>query len=243
MSTGKILVVDDDKDFAKSMAMLLRSKGYDVEVAHSGEEAVDKFSEQDFDITFMDVRMPGKSGVESFLELRKLQPAAQVMMMTAYTVEQILDQAIGAGALGIMNKPLDIDQVVKTIEAARPGGIILVADDDPDFVESLRQLLSKRNYSVLVATTGQEAVETILNDGVDVLILDLRLPILSGLEVYLELKKHGKVLPTIIVTGFAAEEAESIDLLREMSVAGCLHKPFDPEQLIQAIEALIKEHQ
>ena len=59
-----------------------------------------------------------------------------------------------------------------------------------------------------------------------------------GVEVYLELKKRGRTLPTIIITGYAVEEADSINALADMSVTGCLTKPISSEQLLKAIEFL-----
>ena len=105
----------------------------------------------------------------------------------------------------------------------------------------LRQLLGGRGYKVLVARTGQEAISAILADGIDILVLDLKLPILSGLEVYLELKRRNRALPTVIVTGYAEEEAEAISRLRAMSVAGCLIKPFDPQELLNVIRLIEDE--
>jgi CheY-like chemotaxis protein len=67
MDALRVFIVDDDQDFAESLALLIEGRGYQVEVAFSGEEAIAKFREQDFDITFMDVRLPGKNGTESFL--------------------------------------------------------------------------------------------------------------------------------------------------------------------------------
>ena len=65
----------------------------------------------------------------------------------------------------------------------------------------------------------------------------MHLPVLSGLEVYLELKKMGKAYPTIIITGYADEAAASIDKLRFLSVTGCLTRPFAPQKLLGAIQA------
>ncbi len=114
-----IFIVDDDHDFAKSMADIMELHGYDVQTAHSGEEAVSKFRDQDFDVTFMDVKMPGKNGVESFLEIRKLKPDAKVVMITAYSVEQLLEKAIRSGACGILHKPFDMEKATKMIEKLR----------------------------------------------------------------------------------------------------------------------------
>lgn len=240
MKPLRVFIVDDDKDFAQGLAMLLQIEGYDVTLAYSGEEAVEVFKHQDFDLTFMDVKLPNMSGVESFFEIRKLKPDAKIMMMTAFSVEQLLTEAIDGGALGVLNKPLDHEKVLSVLESSKPSGIILVADDDPDFVQSLKIYLSQANYRVMVAYTGQDAVDRVVANGIDILILDLRLPVLSGLEVYLELKRRQCTLPTIIVTGYANEEVDSIDKLKDLSVAGCMVKPFVPEAMLAAIDSLME---
>lgn len=241
MRSLRIFLVDDNQDFAESLADVLKYEGHRVELAFDAESAVQKFREQEFDITFMDVRLPGMNGVEGFFEIRKINPQARVVMMSAYSVEQLLAQAIDQGALGVLRKPFDTPQLLALLEDVRPDGVILMADDDKDFVDSVQNLLVEHGYAVVVAHTGQEAVDVTLADGIDILILDLRLPVLSGLEVYLTLKKHGRALPTIIVTGYAAEEADAIDQLRSMSIAGCLIKPFDPQDLLELVRAVEDE--
>jgi two-component system, NtrC family, response regulator HydG len=241
MKSLNIFIVDDDQDFAESLAEVLAGAGHRVELAFDGESAIKIFREQVFDITFMDVKLPHKNGVESFFEIRKINPRARVVMMTAYSVKQLLAQAIEQGAIGVLRKPFEIPRLLVMLEEVKPDGVILMADDDHDFIDSLQELLVEHGCTVVVAHTGQEAVNAILADGIDILVLDLRLPVLSGLEVYLTLKKHGRALPTIIVTGYAAEEAEAIDKLRSMSIAGCLIKPFDPRDLLEIIRAIEDE--
>jgi two-component system response regulator HydG len=237
MNLPRVFIVDDDRDFAESLALLIEGRDCEVELAFSGEEAIEKFRQRDFDITFMDVRLPGKDGVESFLEIRKLRPAARVVMMTGYSVEQLLEQAVERGAWGVLNKPIDVHRMLGMIEKIKPDGILIV-DDDPDFVESIKDLLVGNGYTVFVAIDGREAIERVRPDGIDILILDLRLPILGGLETYLELKKIGHALPTIIVTAYPEEYADEINQLRSLSVSGILRKPFDPAELLDAVEQL-----
>ena len=67
----RVFIVDDDVDFAESLALVLEENNCEVKLASSGEEAINTFKKLEFDITFMDVKMPGKNGVESFLEIRK----------------------------------------------------------------------------------------------------------------------------------------------------------------------------
>jgi two-component system, NtrC family, response regulator HydG len=238
MSSLKIFIVDDNQDFAESLADLLKLDGHHVELAFDGETAIENFHNNDYDITFMDVKLPGRNGVESFFEIRKINPLANIVMMTGYSVEQIVSQAVENGALGVLSKPIEMPQLLEQLEKVKPSGIILLADDDQDFVDSLEDVLTNSNYRVVVAHTGQEAVDRILANNIDVLILDLKLPVLHGLEVYLTLKEQGRVIPTIIVTGYPLAEADNIDKLHSMSISGCFIKPFDPQDLLDAIKLI-----
>ncbi|MBN4083055.1 response regulator [bacterium AH-315-B06] len=240
MTKLRVFIVDDDIDFAESLAEVLTSRGHHVEMAYSGEDAVERFRDTDFDIAFMDYKLPGKNGVESFFEIRKMKPDAKVMMMTGYRVEHLLRQAVDNGALGVLHKPLAFDDVLEALEKVKLGGLVLIADDDPDFVDSLEDVLTQAGYSVAVAYSGDEAVKKAMENDLEALILDLRMPVINGLDVYLELKKQGRVVPTIIVTGYADEEAATIETLRQESVSGCLVKPFDPLKLLEAIEVAME---
>ncbi len=239
MKKTHILIVEDDQDFAESMADTLELHGHEVQLAVSGEEAVSVFKEKDFDIAFMDVKLPGKNGVESFLEIKKFKPEAKVVMMTAYSVNQLLDEAVENGAWSVLHKPFNMEHVLEMLNRIKQYGI-LIADDDPDFVKSIIDILKKKNYNVYVARDGKEAIERVKSDDIEVLLLDLHMPILSGLEVYVDLKKSGHTVPTIIVTAYAKEEADTLDRLRTLSVTGILTKPFDPKVLLQAVNDLIR---
>ncbi|MDY6880662.1 MAG: response regulator [Desulfatiglans sp.] len=239
MSKLNILVVDDDRDFAESLADVLEMEGHGVEIAFRGEDAVKIFKERDFDITFMDVKLPGKNGVESLMDIRRIKENARVVMMTGYSVEQLLDQATENGAWGVFHKPVDIEEVIKMLNRVKTGGI-LIADDDPDFIEGLKDLLENGGYSVFVAANGMEVIERVKSKRIDVLILDLRMPILNGLETYTELRSQGYNIPTIIVTAYAREERDVLDTLHSLSVTGILSKPFNPEDLIKSVESIVR---
>ena len=238
MRPANVLIVDDEKDLAEGLAEVVELEGHRAAVAFSGEEALEKICGKAFDVIFLDVKLPGMNGVECFLEIRKENPDARVIMMTAYRIEQLLAQAVDNGAAAVLHKPFAPDKILELIDQVRPQGIVLVVDDDPNLVESLQDMLTGRGFQVIVATTGEEAVERALAVDVDVLVLDLRLPAFSGLEVYLNLKSHGRAVPTVIITGYAKEEAEAIETLTSFDGTGCLFKPFEPEQLLRAIDSL-----
>lgn len=238
MTRSRILVVDDDLDHAESLAVILEMEGHEVTVAGSGEEALEKFSAGEFDLSFLDLKLPGMNGVEVLAEMRRRRPGSRAVLMTGYRVEQLIAQAIDEGALRVLRKPFEIEEVLTLVREIEPRGIVLVADDDPDFAASAKQLLSDAGYRVLVANTGSEAIERATSEPVDVLVLDIRLPVLDGLDVYLELKRRGRELPTVLVTAYRTEEADSIDVLRSMSVTGCLFKPFEPTELLNAVDKI-----
>ena len=233
----RILVIDDDQDHAESIADILSMRGYSVDAAFSGEAGVKIFRDQDFDMVFMDVKLPGMNGVETFFEFRKIRPDAKVMMMTGYSLEQLIAQAIENGALGVLHKPFAIAELLQVLDQVKPRGVVLVADDDPEFADSLRPILAQNGYEVVIASTGQEALEKAGGPGVNCLVLDLAMPLLTGMEVYRKLRDSGKAIPTIFVTGYPGEKNAALAGPRPVD-GGILLKPFDPRDLIHAIAAV-----
>lgn len=107
-----VCIVDDDHDVAESLADLLELRGHSVDLAHSGEEAVAKFRDHDYDIAFMDVRMPGMNGVESMMKIHSFKPQARVVIMTGYSVDQLLKQAAENGAVAVLYKPVKTGEIL-----------------------------------------------------------------------------------------------------------------------------------
>ena len=108
----RILIVDDDRDHAESISDVLAMRQYQVDLAFSGEEGVAKFRETPFEIVFMDVKLPGINGVEAFFECKKIRPNAKIMLMTGYSLEQLVARALAGGALGVLRKPFAMDEIL-----------------------------------------------------------------------------------------------------------------------------------
>jgi two-component system response regulator HydG len=111
-----IFIVDDDRDHAESIADILSMQGHEVVMVFSAEDAVQRFTERLFDLTLMDVKLPGMNGVEAFHELRRQRADAQVVMMTGFSVEQLLSQAVLSGARGVLRKPFAVADLLRAIE-------------------------------------------------------------------------------------------------------------------------------
>ena len=111
-----ILVVDDDRLVLAALAEGLRSAGYRVTGAASGEDALGMAGRYAPDLALLDVRMPGMSGIELGRKLR--EQAIPFLFLSAYGDQEFVRQAADEGALGYLVKPLDIQQIVPSIEAA-----------------------------------------------------------------------------------------------------------------------------
>ena len=236
--TLRILVVDDDSDAADSLAELFEMEGHEVVTAYDGDAAIQAYRDGNFDLAFMDIMMPGKNGVESFFEIRRLRPDAKVYMMTGYSVEQLVQQAIDNGALGVLSKPLDIQKVSAALEEARPHGVLLVSEQDPQFGSYLKQLVAGVGYRCDVATSSEQARALAGSGDIDVLILDLKQPVIDGIEVFTNLKNSASALPTIIITGQEEPNQSTLQAIRQVSVTGILNKPFDPGKLLDRLQEL-----
>src|SRR5262245_17167475 len=115
---SRVLIVDDDADLAESLAEVLLDHGCDVGIAGHGREAVARAGAEDFDIIFMDVRMPVMNGVDSFFAIKAIKPEARVVMMTGFK-EKVVERAIQGGAEGPLHKPFTVDDMLALIESGR----------------------------------------------------------------------------------------------------------------------------
>ena len=112
----KVLIVEDDPDFAESLMIALGVRNCHVDIARTGEEAIRKFRSLCYDIAFMDIKLPGKNGVESLAEIRGFCPTARVVMMTGFSEAALLDRARQAGAIDILRKPFRLKEMFSYID-------------------------------------------------------------------------------------------------------------------------------
>lgn len=220
------------------MAELIETKGHVLQVAYNGREALEKYKNNQFDLVFMDVKMPDMNGVEVFKHMREINPDVRVVIMTGYSVEDLLAEAVNKGAIGVLHKPIEINELESVIERLDKDGAILLVDDDQDYVDSLKSMLEQRGQRVLVTSNGKDALEYALNEKIKVMLLDLRLPVDSGLEIIRSFKKNGLYVPIIVITGYKDEEREQIKEIRSLSITDIFSKPIDPEQLFIEVENL-----
>lgn len=236
-----ILVVDDNEDLLETFAMILKRRGFSVETAGNGASAVDKFKEQNFDVTLMDIVMPEMNGVEAFRKIKEMQPGASIILMTAYTDEDLIQVAKDEGARRIIHKPIRIDQLIDLINEAARSQPILIIDDDADICDTLTQVLKQQGHEVLTAGSGEEAVIIAQEKDLQMAFIDVKLPNIDGLETLLRLKEINPEILTVMMTGFRNEVKEALDKAQEASAITCLYKPFDPAEAADIVMKIGKK--
>ena len=115
-STYRILVLDDHVEMAEAVAELLEFEGHSMKVVHNGSEAVEAFRKEAFDLAFFDIRMPGMNGVEAFIAVKKEHPNASIVMMSGFADEDLIQKALQNGALGLLSKPFNPENLLNFIE-------------------------------------------------------------------------------------------------------------------------------
>ncbi|MCV0366301.1 MAG: response regulator [Nitrosopumilus sp.] len=112
-----ILFVDDDVDLLGLNAFMLKNLGYDVITAKDGEEAVAKFKEASPSLVIMDIKMPKMDGFDAFFRMKKINPDAKIILISAYAIdEKKLLKAKSQSLLDLISKPYDFDVLENLIK-------------------------------------------------------------------------------------------------------------------------------
>ena len=113
----RILIVDDDYDFLESLQLLLLNEGHEVSTAGNGYDAIIQYREFKPQIVFMDVKMPGIDGYETFLRIKRHDGKATIVLTSMYSIDDDkYKKAKDADLVTILNKPIEIEQLRDIIE-------------------------------------------------------------------------------------------------------------------------------
>ncbi len=116
MDKLSILWADDEIDLLKPHILFLEEKGYQVTTVNNGDDAIENFKKQDFDIVFLDENMPGISGIETLSRMKNIKPQIPVVMITKSEEEQIMEDAIGSKIADYLIKPVNPNQLLLALK-------------------------------------------------------------------------------------------------------------------------------
>ncbi len=234
----KILVVDDDRRIVKTTCDILKIKGHEAIAAYTGEEGVEMVKTEVPDCVLMDIRMPGISGVEALRQMKAISPSLPVVLVSAYTTGEVVDEAKRAGAYAVLSKPLNFQMVLSFLSLLHKEENILVVDDDPSFGKTLKDILVLRGYQVETETEPEKVLDHLTNNYKLVVVLDLKLGDVNGVEVLKRIQAKYPNKPVVMMTGYRQEMGASIEKANQIGAYTVLYKPFETDALLHLIEEI-----
>ena len=228
MSTPfKILVVDDNRSLAEALGDVFEAKGYAPTLAFDGLQAVEKIRQDRYDCVLMDIRMPGLSGVDAFKEMKKLDPSIPVILMTAYSVQDLIEEARAEGVLAILQKPVAAQKILGIIGELKGASSLLIADRTPD--PALLQTLSGRGDRVVVATSASAAINMATRGDYDAVFLSAEIQGLTSPDSIALFKQCD---PKCLIILMSADPADDYSPL----VFSAVQKPFKMHDIVSLLE-------
>lgn len=233
---AKILIVDDEKDLAEILSSILKLKGYDVHFVMDGYKAIEAVKTTSYDLILMDIRLPGINGVETFIKIKEIDPEVKVIMMTGFTVEDMIEKALKNGAYACIHKPFDIEKIIALIEEilSKNQKVILIANGDGRTREELKVILANKGYGVLTAKDKEEAISRLKEESCHCILMNLHLPGVNGLVVLKEAKKIYPDICVIVMNDY--EMSETLKETTKLYAYACIKKPVDVDELVTLLK-------
>ena len=251
MKTRKILVVDDEAPFRDMLKMLLNRVGYAVSTATCAEEALEMLAHDQFPVIFIDLGLQKMDGFQLCERIRKDSHQAIIYALSGHAGLFDPCDFKEAGFDGYDSKPIDVQKLYQTVKESfqridqlaqcSPAKIIkriLIIDDDDQFRKMLRTMLAYAGYAVSEASSGEEGHRLYSEQAVDLIITDIVMGGIDGIELVLEIKEENPDARFIVISGGdwygAGAEFEMARALGALT----LKKPFKRNAILHAIEQL-----
>ena len=224
-----LLIVEDDPHYARVLIDLAHDKGFKVLVASRGAEAIELAKQFQPAAVSLDVFLPDMLGWTVLSQL-KHNPLTRHIPVQIITLDEDRQHALARGAFSFVNKPTTTEGVSAALsqikEYAKPRRKrLLIVEDNAAEQMSITELLGHDDIEILTADTGADALSTLRNQPCDCVVLDLRLPDMSGFEVLDRLRNDETLsnVPVVVFTGrelSAEEDAELHTMARSIVVKG-----------------------
>lgn len=240
MKPGSILVADDNKDLADGLAMILEDAGYKVAVEYDGTAAIEQLLNNKFDIAFIDIKMPDRSGFDVLKEYYVQKQDTLIVLMTGYRIEQVLKDIYDKGDTRVIRYGAGKEDLFEEIESDTSNTISLVLDESDNFANAIEKYYENTDRTICVAKSNQQALDAITTNSTDLLIVDFDRSLAITLGFLRAYTQNIKKLPKIAIL-IKTDKYGDIDPLKQFEVTGCLFKPFKPDYMLDLVEELISD--
>ena len=245
----RILVIEDNEQNRILMRQILQHHSYEVLEAVDGAAGLAMAKEHMPDLILLDLQMPVMDGFAVIGEIRKT-PALnrlKVMAVTSFAMKGDREKALAVGFNEYVTKPIDTRKFIEVVKGMLSNDapsvtkpIVLCVDDEPANLKLLQNILVPRGYTVVEAENGEDALLKLKSQAIDLVLLDLMMPKMDGLQVSRKIKENKKFLnlPIIMLTAYSGTESYIGSLSGE--IFAYLHKPFKTEELVSLVKAALE---
>ncbi len=247
MDKRAVLIVDDDSTIRELLEKVVKRFFFETYIANNGQNALDVIGEKPIDIVLVDIKLPDIDGISLIEEIKTLNPNCEVIVITGFGSVDIATQSLRKGAIDYIEKPINLDElstalgraVEKLIEKEQLiyRNTLLVIDDDNQVVYRMKRFLVDSGYDVYTATSGEQGLQIVESHKVDVVLTDIKMKGMDGIEVLRKVKQFYDDVEVIMMTGFKDEET-SINALRAGAI-DYINKPVNLDELLFAIKKAI----
>src|SRR6266571_1750425 len=251
---GKALVVDDDAEIRETVTEWLRLQGFEVSEASNGLEALLRVKRERPQLVVLDLSMPRLGGLDALRRIRVFDPSMSVVVVTGSDDPKLATEALRLGAARVLHKPIKLEKLWPAPDAreavAAPGserplepaptgdrGRILVVDDDAEFRQTMEELLDSAGYTVRSSPTAASAFFAVAQTVPDVILLDISMPGLSGVDIIPAIQTVSRDVKIIMVSGIT-----DAVLAKRALAAGAFDfvtKPVNTDYLLRTVEAAL----
>lgn len=231
MTRPCVLLVDDEDGLRTTLAANLELDGFEVVEAADGAEALEHAERRSFDLVVTDIRMPGMNGVELFRAIRRLHPRVPVVLMTAFALEHLIQQALREGVYVVMSKPFDVEHAMRTLHAAldRP---LLVLVEAPAEVAATTRALEALGIAVQAPVSADAALDLVRAGRVGACVVDLGLPGVDGPALIEHIRR---IDADVVVLALSSQDVDSLLQRAAVHAAAILRRPVAPGDLVEAL--------
>lgn len=245
----KILIVDDEEAICLRLQKELEKEGHEVYYETSPlrvQEELKKARRENkpYNLLLLNIQMPGMDGLTLFSRIREERLGVEAIIMTGYHEEQVVIEAIRLSVKDYLNKPISLEELSacvshaqeRLIEEANNNGKhrILVIDDEKALADRVKRELEKEGYTVAVVYNGQDGLDHFERHRVDMLIVDVRMPAMDGLELIDRCQQINNDFTSIVITGHGDHEIAREALKK--GVFDYLKKPLSLDKLITSVK-------
>ncbi len=134
---AKVLLVDDEEEFCNTLSERLETRGLKVNAALSGEEAIKRVEDQNFDAIILDLAMPGIDGLETLKRIKEKRPDLEIIMLTGHGTVKSGIEAMKLGAEDFLEKPVDMKVLMEKIGEAKHKRMLILEKKSQEEVEEI----------------------------------------------------------------------------------------------------------